>query len=48
MTGKEFEELKIWLESRGEKNPSTSYFGSMAWYHNQLEKYKKSLTDKKR
>ena len=38
MTGKEYEELKLWLESRGENNPNQSYFGTMAWYHGQLEK----------
>ena len=41
MTGEEFEELKVWLKSRGENNPCTSYLGSMAWYHKKLQKYKK-------
>ena len=45
MTGKEYEELKLWLKWRGETCPSESYLGSMAWYHTQLEKYKKIKGD---
>jgi len=41
MTGKEYEELKLWLDSRGQTCPSKGYLGSMAWYHAQLLKYKK-------
>jgi hypothetical protein len=46
MTGEEYKELKLWLKWRGETCPSESYLGSMAWYHSQLEEYKKIKGEK--